>query len=240
VQSGVLWMTNVCYMNDSEELLWLFRLAKEGFSAEGQERYTLLVADIVRVLTRKSYGQVYATCFSEDDDSLSQWRAYADDGRGVAIGLRFDKPNQDRAVELQLVDYANNNEALLLGMCFGRSLGGPFANETDRRIAESRFLDHVLTCGARIKNDGFRSEKEWRLIHHSKSVEDSRMANRKYREASGFVIPYHEYELKRCSMVRIMFGPKCNLPTNRDSVSWMLKQHGHDGVLLEQSRLTYR
>ena len=30
---------------------------------------------------------LYCCCFSEDGDSLGQWRAYADDGRGVAIGL---------------------------------------------------------------------------------------------------------------------------------------------------------
>ena len=32
----------------------------------------------------------YVTCFSYQNDLLSQWRGYADDGRGAAIGFDLD------------------------------------------------------------------------------------------------------------------------------------------------------
>ena len=39
----------------------------------------------------------YIACFSESDDYLAQWRGYADNGRGVAIG--FDVETIERLIE---------------------------------------------------------------------------------------------------------------------------------------------
>lgn len=41
-------------------------------------------------MCREAVGQtvvLYAACFSEEKDLLSQWRGYANNGAGVAIGF---------------------------------------------------------------------------------------------------------------------------------------------------------
>jgi hypothetical protein len=227
-------------MNDSDELYWLFRLAEGGFSREEKERYPTLIEKIQRILKDRPYGQVYATCFSEDDDSLSQWRAYADDGRGVAMGFRFTVPDPLGHVELHKVIYDDDKAQRLLALCKQEILEQDYDTELQKRIAEAVFLDEVITCAAKVKNKGFESEREWRLIHHCKHVEDFTMGVRAYRESRGLVVPYHSYELKRCSLKRVVFGPKTNLPINAPPVEWMLKQHGHKDAELDKSKLSDR
>ena len=40
-----------------------------------------------KLFSKEDETDVYCFCMSELPDSLGQWRAYADDGRGVAIGF---------------------------------------------------------------------------------------------------------------------------------------------------------
>lgn len=53
---------------------------------------------------------VYLSCFSISRDDQEQWRKYADDGRGVCLGIRVlnEEPplETDRATKLARVDYS--------------------------------------------------------------------------------------------------------------------------------------
>ena len=42
-----------------------------------------------KLFPKEEDTDLYCCCLSERGDSLGQWRAYADDGRGVAIGLSW-------------------------------------------------------------------------------------------------------------------------------------------------------
>jgi hypothetical protein len=156
------------------------------------------------------------------------------------MGFQFSVPDPHGHVELHKVVYDDDKAKRLLQLCRQEILQQDYDTELQKRIAEAVFLDEVITCAARVKNKGFRSEKEWRLVHHCKTVEDSTMGTRRYRESRGLVVPYHSYELKRCSLKRVVFGPKANLQINAPSVEWMLKQHGHKDVELVKSKLSYR
>jgi hypothetical protein len=75
-----LWATDAAHTNDSLELSYgptLVRemLAKNPLPAEMRD---------------PGPGAAFVVCFSEDGDSLSQWRAYGGDGLGYAIGFKFD------------------------------------------------------------------------------------------------------------------------------------------------------
>lgn len=50
---------------------------------------------------------IFAFCLSEEADLLSQWRGYADDGRGVCIGFKKE------ALELYLKTKVENNSITL-------------------------------------------------------------------------------------------------------------------------------
>ena len=103
VRGNKLWLSNVFCMNDYEEHRWFRRLvqkvAKEmvasGEVSQDELRKGLVRGDSILDIEDERFGdgvntwkQVYCISFSKDGDSLSQWRAYGDNGQGVAIGFR--------------------------------------------------------------------------------------------------------------------------------------------------------
>ena len=61
----------------------------------------------------------YIACFSESDDYLAQWRGYADNGRGVAIGFdvetieRLIEQIPDAQLEFRKVHYIDTNKSVM-------------------------------------------------------------------------------------------------------------------------------
>jgi len=73
-------------MNDSYETNWIIHLINEELSKRNND----FNDEDIKYLDRSFSSNrlyPYISCFSLDSDSLSQWRAYADDGKGVAIGF---------------------------------------------------------------------------------------------------------------------------------------------------------
>jgi hypothetical protein len=77
-------------MNDRLETTWIIHLINE----EIDKRKEIIKEEDIKTLgalfdANRLYP--YIACFSENGDSLSQWRAYANDGKGVAIGFNPEK-----------------------------------------------------------------------------------------------------------------------------------------------------
>lgn len=102
VRHRTLRLSNIFYMNDYKEVSWFFDIARgvldenveqgsggAGSTSAGSE-CDIAVFKLRRMLEREPFDHVYAACFSRKEDDLSQWRGYANDGRGVAIGIDLD------------------------------------------------------------------------------------------------------------------------------------------------------
>ena len=79
--------SNIRYLNDPQEFLHGTKYLGDALEASGlPEKVCKQVIDTfpVKICGR---SQVYISCFSSATDKLSQWRAYADDGRGYAVGF---------------------------------------------------------------------------------------------------------------------------------------------------------
>ena len=97
-------LTNILKSNDSMEISWIcryfqqvFQQAYEQASEEVHQKISKERMDnLIRFYTDEFFNEnyssyrYYVTCFSKKPDLLSQWRGYADDGRGVAIGYDLD------------------------------------------------------------------------------------------------------------------------------------------------------
>jgi len=100
VRSQSLWLTNCLFSNDSKELEWAVDRLNESinslYQSEIFEKNAYSKVQMLNILnqileeTKNHIFPTYVTCFSVEGDSLSQWRGYGDDGRGVAIGLNGD------------------------------------------------------------------------------------------------------------------------------------------------------
>ena len=78
IKNQTLRLTNIQYMNDSEELHYGMDLL-----GEAEDKYKLIDK------RSRDYVNIYAMCFSEMGDLLSQWRGYGDNAEGLSISLIF-------------------------------------------------------------------------------------------------------------------------------------------------------
>lgn len=135
-------------------------------------------ADIATLVERSIMNDTltyYAVCFSEAGDSLSQWRGYADNATGVAIG--FDRQYLDKATDRQNmkfmeVEYNKQNvEEDLVNYVVNKFEQvkkdlGVFVTTTHYGNAISQVLTSFVYNAAFYKNAAFAEEKELRLVFY--------------------------------------------------------------------------
>lgn len=108
IEKAELWCTKVQYMNDATEFGRALDMARDRLDA--------LIAEIPdgdagisrrfachafrRSLDGLEEINLFAACFCENGDLLSQWRGYAGGGQGYAIG--FNSDTLQRATEFKL------------------------------------------------------------------------------------------------------------------------------------------
>jgi hypothetical protein len=90
IDSKELFLLSANNMNDRLETTWIIHLINEEIS----KRKDMLKEEDIKTLgilftINRLYP--YISCFSENEDSLSQWRAYANNGKGIAIGFNPEK-----------------------------------------------------------------------------------------------------------------------------------------------------
>lgn len=135
---------------------------------------------------------VFVACFSESPDDLNQWRNYADDGRGMALGFNREKmqaitapyfyhtqaglkpyiaENTKQQIEwparLQKVEYGPDarKKAVATALWYAEKYCGPndLGTVPEKIATIIPRLPHTLIELAMIKSEGFESEREWRL-----------------------------------------------------------------------------
>lgn len=107
IKNKTLRLSEITRSNDSMEILWITRFIEEVFrdvynkyatkklNDKFSETAFMEMVDHIKSDFFDEENRIYSffvTCFSEADegDLLSQWRGYADDGKGVAIGFDGD------------------------------------------------------------------------------------------------------------------------------------------------------
>jgi Protein of unknown function (DUF2971) len=110
LESGRVWFTDYRHLNDPSELTHGIDMAHDvarllGTGADGRVRQFLKhFADLTRHDNFSGTLEFFIASFSRARDDLGQWRAYADNGRGFAIGFaprlfRIVEPIRDRLPE---------------------------------------------------------------------------------------------------------------------------------------------
>lgn len=262
-QSGLLgmvtekkiWATHYQYLNDTQEFLH----AKGLVRAEIEKRYKFANSENGPALEalrsaidgwgkdNGNWGVVgssgYVASFSEDPDSLSQWRAYGGLTSGFALGFRCDqlvfpinftmkkciyKPDEQREFAEEIVRSQVESavsEKVELG---SDGLGN---------VAAGMELCTKLDLFALIfKHEKFKCEKEWRIF--SPSVDNksfSRMSEKAelaFREGKSMLIPFLKVPLKddkgSFTLDSVVVGPGPNKEQSLQSVRTLLLSSQED------------
>ena len=254
-------LTNILKSNDSMEISWICRYYDAEFKRAYENASDLFRSKIsserlmgyVKLFTDEFFNEnhadfrYYVTCFSYQNDLLSQWRGYADDGRGAAIGFDLDvlkevvtvspEISKPSIVSLHKISYseAEQREVVLdkVMNCF-----------------EKKFLK-LFQESVYMKNPFFREESEIRLCEFSpkqflmgREVELSlgaRLYNYSYYVKESQLISYVDFDFSDCLdqlIKELVIGPKC-LMSERD-MEYYLTTLGLSNCRVKKSQGTYR
>lgn len=192
---------------------------------------------------------VYIGSFSKKRDLLSQWRGYADNCNGVAIGFRFDK-NQF----CDTFPYKSNEiHYSIYNMMY-----------IDNEVSIDSFVD-AITCNNNIegtgivllgiwnkvyKHIGFSEEQEVRIacvptitpIINGYAVQTKELLSTssllKYKSKRNFIQSYVEFPFTSTNIVEIILGPKNT--TGYDILSAYLEANDIRNAVISHSAITYR
>ena len=161
---------------------------------------------------------VYMTCFSVARDDKEQWRKYADDGRGVCLGVRIlnERPMEetDRATKIARVEYSEASWRDTVTAEFMRILPVMERAKITRRNIELGLLAlHRIAAFAAMtaKQPPWAGEQEYRrvtILHNEATVDP------KVRMSGGKVIRYLTADVrangKKIALAEVIMGPNQN------------------------------
>lgn len=179
LQTKTLRLSSIFHMNDHLEQRWFGKLALEvlerEFKDQGCYSYDEEYRQIRRLVENVRQSDVFCACFSSKKDSLGQWRAYADNGYGVALGfdlraLGFEDEDgvlKKGEMEICQVEYdiEVQQDAIRKGI---RSIRAHCESQTDplqAALAPDHLSSYVWHLGSVCKNGAFAEEEEWRIIY---------------------------------------------------------------------------
>lgn len=221
IRDSALWATHIFYLNDTSELIEPLRIAEDAIKeyekqlpeSEFQEKKER----IEKIYAYVSYSsclffKMFVASFSENEDSLSQWRGYGTYGSAYAIGFDIDKLRETIPSEFQL--YA----------CDYPCGAGEYEDKIKKAILEtleaseeqSKYYNFLKTA-ATTKLNCFREEKEWRIISSGRIPDDDE--NICFRPGKSMIIPYYTVQLGDLSSIaEIRIGPCQNKELAKDAV----------------------
>ena len=222
IKNSSIWLSDISKSNDYQECIRCREFVNKGIEeylkedAKSLKAWTTWYEEGVDV---NFSTKTFCVCFSECKDKLSQWRGYAQDGKGISIG--FDKKVLEEI-----------NQISEYHIAFGRVIyDSPqefvqgIINDNIKKF-EYKGIGHValeLSQNYRmqfpfVKNPGFEEEKEWRVVvcsvignYNIPSSKRILFSKVKYRAANNKLIPYIEMnfeKIKQSIIKEIFIGPK--------------------------------
>ena len=230
VENDELWASSAYYLNDSSEIYYgcgLLRDVIDEWIKNSSRPETSLTLGLVRQL-RSWFGEnlleknvvppVHVACFCEDDNLLSQWRAYGQTG-GYSLGFRvpiadylgsgfrpepcvytskWAKIEYDRKAQAArcnaILDILNAFDDPAIEQAVKAVAGHPLVGHWKIAAAIS---DVLLEEMISFKNEAFAVEKEWRLVVRRREfvkqgTDDGGKAPTPvhFRPTRGLLIPY--------------------------------------------------
>lgn len=225
--------SNILFLNDTEEMEYGMKVAKDVMQTLATRPFDPPVKRLQKTLSvAGSIPDVYACCFCEEPDMLSQWRGYGAASQSVSIQFDTDQLvalARAQEFELSQVIYGKKQAMSLLrerlksaepSASIVRSLLG--SDDPSAYTADDARRTAVLDLAPRFKNDAFKEEREWRIIaraHVVKQVE--------YRTRDNVIMPYVNVGSKntRLPITRVTVGPGKDAALTRKSVEKFLSKN---------------
>ncbi len=258
VESGTIFATQVSCLNDSTESRYFsmnFRTAlAERLGSINDESTSRFVKKYMELLQDDDTTPILAdlpyfvTCFTPLEDDIGHWKGYSGGENGYAIGVRtkdlygpeyslVGRVNYDSRVHTAIVE-----EAALKTVEYyteGRQLG--LANWDDLFLAVwNSALTQLIPF---VKDPGFATEKEVRLVHYLQESEipDLKVLARRTLMSQHLPMRFGASKEKpRFPIAKVIVGPGRHRQISHRSVSTLLRNNGYPSDLVVASERPFQ
>ena len=254
--SRSVWATKVQFLSDAKEFKeavgvarWHFGNKKKHAASEQLRTMCDLLGDAVE---RVEQINVFVFSMSEQQNVLSQWRAYCPHG-GFAVGFNVSElveVAEQHGFHLARCAYNIQEHRRLLAPVIDHAIAaaerelaerpGPLEEVRERIIAP--FFEAFVNVAPLVKNSAFEEEKEWRLISAPIASNSPEI---KYRATPSLIVPYYDLPLLRPdnTMVKcenIVMGPGLHRELMSQAISLLVSRDGIRWGGIEYSQIPYR
>jgi hypothetical protein len=267
--SRQMWFTDYRFLNDPSEFGHGMSMAKEALreAKNGADPRVGLFLDCLADLFSQDNVDAmlafFVASFSRARDDLGQWRSYADNGRGFAIGFApkmfriQDEPNPSPdgnaflgPVLYKVPDVLSRHRLAIdqatsvfltaveaeVALMRDRAIGYPFMLELAKHILAAPLIWNALTS----KHPAYEHEQEVRLVMVGTSAKLAPFV--KTRARSSDLVPYipHPWDVREPGAIaEVLVGPAAP-PDAEQAVKALLAGYGVNGIQIKRSDIPYR
>jgi Protein of unknown function (DUF2971) len=259
LETGVLWVSDLFHLNDPSELTHGFSLSvdvlKNKTTGINDEEVRAFVSDFNRFRIEEA-AHFFVCCFSGNGDDLGQWRAYADNGQGYALGFQRDlleeafiaednchtfpiTYNDTELKELQekIVEYLIEVISLATQNGYGEKIRAEYRNTLSTFHALNSIAGVIV-----FKHEAYAHEKEYRFLEiHRRTLKPPGV---KYRMRPYSLVRYKEFHWRKTTpqvLKKIIIGPSADkLRAHRFAKDCVEAYQTAFPIAIEQSEIPYR
>ena len=263
IENGNLWFTDIFNLNDPSELLHGFSKAVEILDQKTRPGLPIhagfveIFSDFVKLGGIKKAAHFFTCSFSFAEDDLGQWRAYADNGRGYALG--FDTLE----LEASFVRDPKNNPSTFQITYDDAALVGLFSSILDagmklirlplgKHLTPQQAKIYMVQLSMRIsvlclhasiyfKHEAYKNEEEYRFLQTFRM--DLPAEGIKFRSRPYSLVKFREINWKSAApntLRRIVVGPAADFSKAGQFAHDCCKEFYTGPVEIIQSKIPYR
>ena len=263
LETGQLWLTNIFNLNDPSELSHGLSHAVgilNRKAANGPPESKLFAEDLAAFIQQggiQNSGHYFMCSFSSCRNDLGQWRAYADDGRGYALGFdskaledAFDKQGSAPILRAFPITYKDVElieihrkivEAMfgLISLPHGRNLTSAGIKAWVAQLS-TLLMVHALDAAVYFKHEAYSNEKEYRFLEVHPVDQPPKV---KYRGRPYSLIKYREFDWKSAlggALKQIVVGPAADHTKAQQFADDCLHLCQSESVEITHSDIPYR
>lgn len=260
--SEEMWFTSIFHLNDPSELAHGFAMARRTLTEEAQREHKIaqyFCAVMMNLLDdAPTVFLHFIGSFSRASNDLGQWRAYADNARGVAIGFspklfqiveNSDELSLSEKTFVARVDYDPANCARNFQRAVRHAVGIAVRNDCYvRSDAERKRFVREMTVqlappliwySSTSKHAAYAHEQETRLIIVNDREKLDPITRTRARRSN--LVPYIPSPFRvreKGALMKIMVGPAADRLAE-NAVQSLLASHGLPPDIVERSDIPY-
>ena len=263
IENQSFFFTNLNYLNDRKEYDHGVEIILETIKVYEASESKLKILKIVEENLESIYkSSRYIACFSNNGDLLSQWRAYGNQGKGIALG--FDTYNindfADGYVNGMYIEYREElqkniiQEIIKIILDYFENIKdfldwGKYDSEFLISNCIIQFLEEFISA---FKHPSFSEEKEFRLEYKiDKNINKEDNNKLLFRSNGNLIIPFFKLKYidkkdnlsitnRKLPLEKIIIGPSVDFKLNKLSIESFLSKNGYNDVKIVQSTIPYR